>query len=341
MGVPQHLPLITAISYYVHNPVRALLPHWPKGLGRQRKIPQQHSLPPGICWGWRLHGIKSMAFIPYGWTPFRPESPLWRKWLRNWPPASPVDLIGLMPYALVQLNKDTCHAALPKEGHLGILPEGGTNSTTCRGIKPPGSLPAPRLRPAGHLPSRAEWTQGSHHNLSAWVPGPRHKPNWRWIHLLSRLTSYNPLWKSQTRKHCPPWQMLPLSWLASPLKTTPPKLEREVSMTMEVWSLLSQVMLDMSSHVSGNSTPKRPNPSGHTDTSIPHTERSLQATGHHHPRWACHRWHWDGRNLSRGSPHHYISPITKTAGSRSNTPPTDASHLWGEGQQGPRGAAGN
>ena len=44
-------PLITAISYYVHNPVRALLPHWPKGLGGQRKIPQQHSLPPGICQG--------------------------------------------------------------------------------------------------------------------------------------------------------------------------------------------------------------------------------------------------------------------------------------------------
>ena len=38
------------------------------------------------------------------------------------------------PYALVQLNEDTCHAPLPKEGHLGILPEGGTNSTVCRRI---------------------------------------------------------------------------------------------------------------------------------------------------------------------------------------------------------------
>ena len=35
------------------------------------------------------------------------------------------------PYALVQLNEDTCHAPLSKEGHLGILPEGGTDSTTC------------------------------------------------------------------------------------------------------------------------------------------------------------------------------------------------------------------
>ena len=37
-------------------------------------------------------------------------------------------------YALVQLNKDTHHVSLPKEGHLGILPEGGTDSTTCRRI---------------------------------------------------------------------------------------------------------------------------------------------------------------------------------------------------------------
>ena len=26
------------------------------------------------------------------------------------------------PYALVWMNKDTCHVPLPKEGHLGILP---------------------------------------------------------------------------------------------------------------------------------------------------------------------------------------------------------------------------
>ena len=48
--------------------------------------------------------------------------------------------------------------------------------------------------------------------------------------------------------------------ISSPLKTTPRKLEREVSMTMEVRSLLSWAILDMSSHGSGNSTPKRPNP---------------------------------------------------------------------------------
>ena len=39
-----------------------------------------------------------------------------------------------LPYPLVQLNEDTHHAPLPREGHLGILPEGGTNRTACRRI---------------------------------------------------------------------------------------------------------------------------------------------------------------------------------------------------------------
>ena len=38
------------------------------------------------------------------------------------------------PYALVQLNVDTHHVPLPKEGHLGILPQGGADMTACRRI---------------------------------------------------------------------------------------------------------------------------------------------------------------------------------------------------------------
>ena len=63
----------------------------------------------------------------------------------------------------------------------------------------------------------------------------------------------------------PSWKALPFGRhsaiiISSPLKIIPPKPEREVTMTMEVRSLLSQVMLDMSGHGSGNSTLKRPNP---------------------------------------------------------------------------------
>ena len=35
------------------------------------------------------------------------------------------------PYALVQLHKDTYQVPLPKEGHLGILPQGGAEMTVC------------------------------------------------------------------------------------------------------------------------------------------------------------------------------------------------------------------
>ena len=83
-----------------------------------------------------------------------------------------------------------------------------------------------------------------------------------------------------------PWQM-PLHPNGQPVKATPLKLEREVSMTMEVRHLLPQAMLDMSAHVSGNLTPKRPNPMV-VLRPPPHKLRDLWASGHiipgEHPR---------------------------------------------------------
>ena len=38
-------------------------------------------------------------------------------------------------YTLVQLNGDTCHVLLPKEGHLSVLVEKGTSHAPCRRIK--------------------------------------------------------------------------------------------------------------------------------------------------------------------------------------------------------------
>ena len=35
------------------------------------------------------------------------------------------------PYTLVQLHEDTCHVPLPREGHLGILPQRGAEMTAC------------------------------------------------------------------------------------------------------------------------------------------------------------------------------------------------------------------
>ena len=113
--------------------------------------------------------------------------------------------------------------------------------------------------------------------------------------------------------------------MASPLKTTPPELEREVSMTMEVRSLLSWVMLDMSGHVSGNSTPKRPNPVV-VLTLPPHKLRSLSGPVDTSSQVNT----LDDVEMAEASLEEVpttISPIAETPGPSSGTPPTDASHL--------------
>ena len=166
--------------------------------------------------------------------------------------------------------------------------------------------------------------QGSHHNLPAQVPIQWHKSNWRWICLLRG-------WHPAT--HCgrarlesvAPWQMLPIL-MASPLKTTPPKLEREVSMTMEVRSLPSRAMLDTSGHMSGNSTPKRPNP---MVVLTPPTHKLREISGPVDTSSQVSTL--DDTEMAEASLEEApttISPIAKTPGPSSSTPPADASHLW-------------
>ena len=114
--------------------------------------------------------------------------------------------------------------------------------------------------------------------------------------------------------------------IASPLKTTPPKPEREDSMTMVVRSLLSWTMLDMSGHRSGNSTPKRPNPVV-VLTPPPHKPRDLpklvdtssQVSAPDDVEMA---------EASLGEVATTISPIAVTPRSRSVTPPAHVGQLW-------------
>ena len=131
MGAPQHLPLIMMVSYYVHNPVRALLPHWPKGLGGQGKFYNDIAFllisAEEEATGNRRDGLSTIWVNPHQARVLSMEEAV--KELTSWVSSGPD-----WPYALVWLNEDTCHAPLPKERHLGILPKGGTNSTACRRI---------------------------------------------------------------------------------------------------------------------------------------------------------------------------------------------------------------
>ena len=130
----------------------------------------------------------------------------------------------------------------------------------------------------------------------------------------------------------PDWKAPPIGKcstiiIASPHKTFPPKLEGEVSMTIEVRSLLSQVMLDTSSHRSGNLTPRRPNwvfmltPAPHKAKGTP------QAGGHVIPQVSALDDVKMVETSLEGVPT-TISPIAMTTRSRSITPPTDTAELW-------------
>ena len=162
------------------------------------------------------------------------------------------------PYTLVWLNGDTHHVSLPREGHLGILPEGGTNSTACRRIS---QLEVCQLLSLGLQVVYLVGLNG--HEVPLITPLPKSLANGtsltggKSVYLkvdIPQSIAEESDQKASTPGKCPSILM------ASPVKATPPKLEREVSMTMEVRELLSWVMLDTSGHMSGNSTPKRPNP---------------------------------------------------------------------------------
>ena len=162
------------------------------------------------------------------------------------------------PYALVWLNKDTCHAPLPKVGHLGILPQGGTNMTTCLRIS---QLEVYQLLISGLQVTYPVGLNGHEDSIITSLA----KSLANDISLMGGGSVYLDINIPQPMAEELGQKALPLGEsstviIATPLKTTPSKLEREVSMTVEVRSLLSWVMLDTSGYGSGNLTPKRPSP---------------------------------------------------------------------------------
>ena len=177
----------------------------------------------------------------------------------------------------MQLNGDTHHVPLPREGHLCILPEGDTSSATCRRVS---QLEVHQLLSSGLQVVYLVGLNGHETPLITSLPeslaNGTNLPGGELIYLRVDIP--------QSMAEGPEWKVLPpgdcLSILmASPIKATPPKVEREVSMTMEVRELLSQVGLDTSGHISENAIPKRTKSCGCTYTSVPQTGRSFLASG--------------------------------------------------------------
>ena len=162
-------------------------------------------------------------------------------------------------YAFVQLNEDTQHVPLHIEGHLSTMIEEVPSRNVC------GHLHQLEVH---WLLQHEDWVvypEGLNGGLepvliSLW--GALVKGMNMLGDLPTNLHSYQ--WTSP-RSHWEtlhPWSWLPAEYLHQPpLHLTMechPKADSHISMTSEVWELLSHTILDTSSQALGGSTPKRP-----------------------------------------------------------------------------------
>ena len=159
---------------------------------------------------------------------------------------------------------------LLKEGFLSILVEGSISSVNCRRIS---QLEVHQLLSSGSQAIYLEGINGC--ELPVITSLPR---------LLAKGTTmlrgepiYLPVdipqstMKGQESKAPSPGNHSIPIMTAGPIRAPLPKAEGQVSMTMEVRELLSQVVLDTSGHASGGFTPKR---------LYPQTRRFCQTDGY-------------------------------------------------------------
>ena len=163
------------------------------------------------------------------------------------------------PYALVQLHEGTCHTPLPKEGHLGILPQRGPEATPCRQIS---QLEVYQLLVTGPQVIYPVDLNGHNKPIVTSLPEPlassisltAGEPVYLGIDILSPPSE-------ELNQKVPPLGKVSTILVASPHKFPLPKSEGEGNMTREVRDLLSLAILETSGHGSKSSTPRRPHPS--------------------------------------------------------------------------------
>ena len=255
LGALGHLFPTRPVPFGLHNQFGALLPHQPEGLGGCRKILQQHCLPTGFH--------QRGGNVRQGVWPFHHMGePVSGQGLHCGGSGYATDHLGLQWTWLA-----LCLGAA-QQGHLPwTTPQGGVLEHPARrghwqchlwNGQPARGLPTPELRFAGHLPSRAEWCE------APMIASPP-KSLARGAHLLGGEPIYlkvdipQSVAEGQELKALP-YGIFPSILMASPIKAPVQKVEKEVSMTIEVRELLSWAVLDTSGHASRKSTPKRLNP---------------------------------------------------------------------------------
>ena len=130
-GEPYHLSHTAAILHIIYNPTEAVPLTRLKGLGEKQKVHHDIAfllvLDEGEATGDSRYGLLTIWLNPCQARVCSMEEAV--RQLTAWVSSGPN-----WPYALVQLNEDTCHVPLPKEGHQGVLPQGGADMTACRRI---------------------------------------------------------------------------------------------------------------------------------------------------------------------------------------------------------------
>ena len=161
------------------------------------------------------------------------------------------------PYALVRLNGDARHVPLPKEGHLSVLAEECTSHVSCRRIQ---QLEVHQLLSSG---SQVVYLEGLN-GCQVLVIMTLSESLSQGMTLLGGESTFLQvdLFQSATEEQEPKAPSLGSGLsptpAGSPTWAFPHKEEGQISMTMEVSELLSQVVLDTPGLVPRSSTPKRP-----------------------------------------------------------------------------------
>ena len=144
------------------------------------------------------------------------------------------------PNTLVWLNGDAHHVPLPIEGHLSTLVEGGTSSATCRRVSQLEvhqflSLGSPVIYPVGLNGGEVPVIASLPKSLAKGTNLLEGKPIYLKVDILQSIVEGPKL------KTLPPGSHPSSILILSPIRASLPKVEGEVSMTMEVRELLSQV----------------------------------------------------------------------------------------------------
>ena len=159
------------------------------------------------------------------------------------------------PYALAWLYKGPHHTPLPKDGHLGILPQRGAEETPCGWIS---QLEVCQLLAAGPQIIFPVGLNGLDEPIITTLPellaSSVSLTASKYIYL--RIDIPSPPVEELDQKISPLGKVSTLL-IASPHKPSP---KSEGSMTMEVSNLLSQAVLEASSCESEHSFPRRPTP---------------------------------------------------------------------------------